>query len=95
MEDETYTVLRVVRHVPVEWDFVRSGGRYELVQAPPGRFYFHVYYNTRTRNNRVMTVEARDELEAYMIGNERIKKNKAKSERMQAAKKAMQSTSTS
>jgi hypothetical protein len=56
-----------------------------LEEAQPGLFRFRVYYRNYNKTNYV-NLEAKDELEAYILGQAHISKTKAAYDRRKAKK---------
>lgn len=73
IEEEPYTVTSVRRKgdVKYEWDPEYGG----IVAVPPGLYWFEITYCNYLRTNRV-AVKAKDELEAFMLGQQRLNKTK-------------------
>ena len=71
--DEPYTVVSIELMGEVKWRFDQRTKA--LVPAKPGTLRFTVVYRNYTRHNSI-TVHAKDELEAFMKGQERLKKTK-------------------
>jgi len=85
---EPYTVLHIRRtgeRVRFQW-LPRGRSNYKLDPyegAPPGLFYFHVFYRDYGRR-KWMSVEGRDEVEAFMVATKLLTKNKAKADKRRA-----------
>ena len=70
--DEPYTVLSLRKVGELRWEIDAND---QLVPVPPGIFRYEITYRNYHKHNRT-TVHAKDELEAFMKGQERLKKTK-------------------
>lgn len=69
--DEPYTVLSIELRGPLRWVFDNG----VTSPAPPGLFNYNVYYRNYDRRSRIVVI-AKDELEAFMLGQKRLVKTK-------------------
>ena len=86
---EPYTVIHIRRVGEVLWKFnPKSWSDDELpimLPVPPGTYQFHVFFRNY-RKRSWFSVNGRDELEAFMIANAHLAKNKAKADKRRATK---------
>ncbi len=82
-EEEPYTVLGVRRKgdVKYRWDVGYRG----FVTVPPGLYWFEITYRNYLRLNR-FSLDAKDELEAFMLGQQRLANTKKNYDKRKAKK---------
>lgn len=69
--EEPYKVLSIELRGPLRWVY-ESG---VMLPASPGLFNYDVYYRNYARRSSII-VTAKDELEAFMLGQKRLVKTK-------------------
>jgi hypothetical protein len=73
-KEEPYTVITVRRNGEVKYKWSpRDGGG--IVRVGDGTWWFDIYYRNYTRMQHIR-IEAKDELEAFMLGQQRLNKTK-------------------
>lgn len=80
---EPYTVMQIEKVRQVK--YAVDPYTYALVRVPSGLFRFRVYYRNYTKMNYTF-IDAKDELEAYILGQKHISKTKTAYDRRKAKK---------
>lgn len=80
---EPYTVMQIEKVKEIK--YAVDPYTHDLIRVSPSLFRFRVYYRNYTKMNYAF-IDAKDELEAYILGQKHISKTKTAYDRRKAKK---------